>query len=181
VTIVDSGVFDTSQGTVHLVLGCGGSVPSPAAGAPHAGGLLPRVAAVFTRPSRPVPGGRVPGVYTRPAADATEPAIWSARRDTSTGYGIAVFDVSPGSEAGGQTSVTVRYYHAVGPDPVGPDPVGPDPVGPDPVGPDPVGPDTGQPGAPAGDCTLFETFTLVRPRSDGRRWHPKEPPRAIAT
>ena len=29
-------------------------------------------------------------------------------------------------------------------------------------------------GAPTGDYTLFETFTLVRPRSDGRRWHPKD-------
>ncbi len=79
-----------------------------------------------------------------------EAATWSARRDTSTGYGIAVFDVSPGSEAGGQTSVTVRYYHAVGA--------------------------TGSPAngaGPTGDYTLFETFTLVRPRSDGRRWHPK--------
>lgn len=26
----------------------------------------------------------------------------------------------------------------------------------------------------AGDYTLFETFTLVRPRSDGRRWHLKD-------
>jgi Purple acid Phosphatase, N-terminal domain/Calcineurin-like phosphoesterase len=104
VTTVDSGVFDTSQGTVHLVLGGGAQ------------------------------------------GDAVEAATWSARRDTSAGYGIAVFDVSPGSEAGGQTSVTVRYYHAVGADPVS---------------------------ASAGDYTLFETFTLVRPRSDGRRWHPK--------
>jgi hypothetical protein len=204
VTIVDSGVFDTSQGTVHLVLGCGGTGQSLAGpgdiasggyggspprettagyggqgewgtGAPHAGSPPPReatgvpllrAAAVFTRPSRPVPDGRVPGGYTRPAADATEAATWSARRDATTGYGIAVFDVNPGSEAGGQTSVTVRYYHAVGPDPVGPDP---------------VGPDTGQPGAPTDDYALFETFTLVRPRSDGRRWHKKEPPQAIAT
>ena len=171
VTTVDSGVFDTSQGTVHLVLGCGGSLPgggSPrvpeptatdgAAGAGAAGAAggrsSRREAAVFTRPGRPVPGGRVPGGYIRPAADAVEEATWSARRDGSTGYGIAVFDVNPGSDAGGQTSVTVRYYHAVGADQ--------------------VSPATGQPGAPTGDYTLFETFTLVRPRSDGRRWHLKE-------
>jgi 3',5'-cyclic AMP phosphodiesterase CpdA len=162
VTAVDSGVFDTSQGTVHLVLGCGGSLPaagSPgnqeAQGTAGAGGRpAVREAAVFTRPGRPVPGGGVPGGYTRPAADAVEAATWSARRDGSTGYGIAVFDVNPGSEAGGQTSITVRYYHAVGADQ--------------------VSPATGQPGAPTGDYTLFETFTLVRPRSDGRRWHPKD-------
>ena len=32
VTTTDSGVFDTSQGTVHLVLGCGGSDANPDAG-----------------------------------------------------------------------------------------------------------------------------------------------------
>ena len=103
-----------------------------------------------------MPDQRVPGGYTRPAADAVEAATWSARRDTSTGYGIAVFDVSPGSEAGGQTSVTVRYYRAVGAEPAGAGPLGP------------------AAGAlAADDYTLFETFTLVRPRSDGRRWTPR--------
>jgi hypothetical protein len=44
-----------------------------------------------------------------------EDAIWSARRDTATGYGVAVFDLDPG-EANGKTSITMRYYHAVGAD-----------------------------------------------------------------
>jgi hypothetical protein len=70
--------------------------------------------------------------------------IWSARRDTSTGYGIAVFDVNPGPESGGRTSITVTHYHAVGADP--------------------VNPGTGAKGAPTPDYTEFETFT-VRPRS----------------
>jgi hypothetical protein len=162
VTTVDSGVFDTSQGTVHLVLGCGGAThpAAPSGGAP---GAATRTARVFTRPVAPVPDQRVLGGYTRPAADAVEPATWSARRDTSAGYGIAVFDVSPGSEAGGQTSITVRYYHAAGPDPADADPTDTDSAG----------PVVGPPGAPDGDYTLFDTFTLVRPRSDGRRWHPK--------
>ncbi len=64
VTTVDSGVFDTSQGTVHLVLG----------GA----------------------GGRAEGRPRRRALTAVENAAWSARRDTATGYGVAVFDVNPG-------------------------------------------------------------------------------------
>ncbi len=162
VTTVDSGVFDTSQGTVHLVLGCGGSAPVPggpaapdAPAAPGDNGARPpaRLARVITRPNTPVPNPRVPGGYTRPDADAVEAATWSARRDTATGYGIAVFDVNPGSDAGGQTSITVRYYHAVGADP--------------------VGPATGAYGSPTDDYTLYEAFTLVRPRSDGRRWHPK--------
>ncbi len=119
VTTTASGVFDTSQGTVHLVLGCGDASAGDAADG-------------------------------RDAEDATVLAPWSAQRDTATGYGVAVFDVNPGTEAGGQTSITVRYYHAVDADPAQ--------------------------GIPTDDYSLFETFTLVRPRSDGRRWHPKEPP-----
>ena len=117
VTTVDSGVFDTSQGTVHLVLGGGD-------------------------------GGDAGG---SDGGDAVVDAAWSARRYIGTGYGVAVFDVNPGAEAGAQTSVTVRYYHAVDVDPGAGD------------------------GGPADDYALFDTFTLVRPRSDGRRWHPKEP------
>ena len=120
VTTTDSGVFDTSQGTVHLVLGCGGDADRQA------------------------------GPAASPAADATQTATWSARRDTASGYGVAVFDVNPGTEAGGQTSITIRYYHAVDADPAQ--------------------------GTPTDDYSLFETFTVVRPRSDGRRWHPREPP-----
>jgi hypothetical protein len=114
---------------------------------------------VFTTPNRPVLSA-TPGVYDRPGADAVEDATWSARRDTATGYGIAVFDVNPGTEAGGQTSITVTHYHALGADP--------------------VNPSSGEPGAPTGDYTVFETFTLVRPRSDGRRWHAKQSASAIS-
>jgi hypothetical protein len=163
VTTVDSGVFDTSQGTVHLILGCGGTVANlDVFGVSSAGGT--REAKVFTQPNRPVAGGlaaSAPGVYARADADAVEDATWSARRDTATGYGIAVFDVNPGTEAGGQTSITVTHYHAVGADP--------------------VNPATGAPGAPTDDYTLFETFTLIRPRSDGRRWHAKQSTAAIST
>ena len=100
---------------------------------------------MFTRSNRPALTS-TPGVYARAAADAVEDAIWSARRDTSTGYGIAVFDVDPGdSESGDQTSIKVTHYHAVGADP--------------------VNPGTGVKGAPTPDYTEFETFRLVRPRS----------------
>jgi hypothetical protein len=144
VTTTDSGVFDTSQGTVHLVLGCGGTDANlDDYGVDTADGL-PQ-AKIFTRPNRPVPTSTA-GVYARPAADAVEDAIWSARRDTSTGYGIAVFDVDPGQD-GGMTSISVTQYHAPGADP--------------------VNPATGEAGAPTPDYTEFETFTLVRPRSGG--------------
>jgi hypothetical protein len=125
VTTVDSGVFDTSQGTVHLALG--GAVVGGGAGVRGGAG---------------VGGGAGAG-----------DAAWSARRDAAGGYGVAVFDVNPGAEAGAQTSITVRYYHAVGAEP------GADPDG----------------GETTDDYALFDTFTLVRPRSDGRRWHPREP------
>jgi hypothetical protein len=140
VTTTDSGVFDTSQGTVHLILGCGGTdAPLDEYGDGQ------RQAKVFTRPGRPVLTS-TPGVYTRAAADAVEDATWSARRDTATGYGIAVFDVDPGSSSGSgeMPSIKVTHYHAVGADP--------------------VNPGTGATGTPTPDYTEFETFTLVRPR-----------------
>jgi hypothetical protein len=144
VTTTDNGVFDTSQGTVHLILGCGGTDTNlDDYGTDTADGL--RQAKVFTRADRPALTS-APDVYARAAADAVEDAIWSARRDTSTGYGIAVFDVDPEPEgSGGHTSITVTHYHAVGADP--------------------VNPATGAKGAPTPDYTEFETFTLVRPRS----------------
>ena len=156
VTTSDSGVFDTSRGTVHLILGCGGtSANLDAYGLDTADGVTQ--ARVITKPNRPVPAagtGAAPGTFTRAGADATEDATWSARRDTATGYGIALFDVDPGTEAADQTTITVTHYHALGADP--------------------VNPDSGAAGAPTDDYTVFETFTLVRPRSDRRRWHARE-------
>jgi 3',5'-cyclic AMP phosphodiesterase CpdA len=161
VTTVDSGVFDTSQGTVHLVLGSGGRAGAPVphaalARVPWAGSGKSGTARVFTRPSRPVAHG-TGGRYVRPAADAVEAADWSARRDTASEYGIAVFDVNPGTDAGGQTSITAWYYHVAAGDRAHPTAGGP-------------GPGTA---AGTGDYSLFETFTLVRPRSTGRRWYRK--------
>jgi len=122
------------------MLGCGGDAGPDAAPAGSAG--------PDSRAGTASPDSRA-GTAS-PAAEVTETAGWSARRDTACRYGVAVFDVNPGAEAGGQTSITVRYYHAVDADPAQ--------------------------GTPTDDYSLFETFTLVRPRSDGRRWHPKEPP-----
>ena len=154
VTTTDSGEFDTSQGTVHLILGCGGTDAlldeygtGTADGSPFPGESPPRTplrqAKVFTRADGPVPSS-TPGVFRRAAADAVEDAIWSAKRDTITGYGIAVFDVDPGSGSDGQPSIKVTHYHAVGADP--------------------VNPASGAKGEPTPDYTEFETFALVRPR-----------------
>jgi hypothetical protein len=141
VTTTDNGVFDTSQGTVHLILGCGGTDANLD---DYGTDDRERQAKVFTRANRPVPTS-APDVFARAAADAVEDATWSAKRDTATGYGIAVFDVNPDPEgSSGHTSITVTQYHAVGADP--------------------VNPATGAKGAPTLDYTEFETFTLLRPR-----------------
>jgi hypothetical protein len=107
------GKFDTRLGTIHLILGGGGtSAPLDAYGVNPSNGL-PQ-AKIITKANRPMPGTTA-GTFTKPGADALEDAIWSARRDTATGYGIAVFDLDPGIP-GGKTSITIHYYHASGAD-----------------------------------------------------------------
>jgi len=142
VTTTDTGVFDTSKGTVHLVLGGGGtSANLDDYGLDTTDGLTE--AKVFTKPNNPIPTSTA-GVFARAGADAREDATWSARRDTSTGYGIGVFDVDPGEGNDEYTSITVRYFHALGADP--------------------TNPTTGATGAPNPNYTHFETITLIRPR-----------------
>jgi hypothetical protein len=103
--------FDAMQGTIHLVLGGGGtSSPLDIYGVNPVSGL-PQ-AKVITKPNRPKPGA-IAGTFVKDGADALEDAIWSAKRDTVSGYGIGVFDLDP-HLPGGKTSVTVRYFHAAG-------------------------------------------------------------------
>ena len=155
VTTTDTGTFNTSQGTVHLILGGGGTDANlDEYAVDSADGL--RQAKVFTKPNRPAPTSTA-GVYARPGTDAVEDATWSAKRDPATGYGVAVFDVDPGV-AGGHTSITVTYYHALGADP--------------------VNPTTGAKGAPTPDYTEFEMFTLVVPRPTDRGRAPAARPRS---
>ncbi len=126
------GKFDTSGGTIHLILGGGGTnAPLDAYGVDPVTGL-PQ-AKVITQANRPI-AGPTAGIFIKRGADALEDAIWSARRDTDTGYGIAVFDLDPGN-AGGKTSITIRYYHAPGADRV-----------------------------PTSNYTLFETLVLAKSR-----------------
>jgi hypothetical protein len=131
------GRFDTRRGTIHLILGGGGtSSPLDAYGVNPSNGL-PQ-AKVITRANRPEPGATA-GMFFRRGADAVEDAIWSARRDTGTGYGIAVFDLDPGVPRG-NTSITIRYYHV---------------------------PDADQ--VPSSNYELFDTIVLVKDRRDGGR------------
>lgn len=55
----------------------------------------------------PTTGKRAP-VYV------TEPAPWSAVRDSAHSYGFAAFAVDPGKRRGGTTSMTVTYYEVTG-------------------------------------------------------------------
>ena len=103
-TITD--VIDTTKGTVHMVIGGGGtSVPSntlffnpPAC----------RVIVSVTAPN-PVTGKRAPN-YVH------ELAPWSAVRNAAHSYGFAAFAVDPGTERGGFTTITVTYYDVIGTD-----------------------------------------------------------------
>ena len=129
-----AGTFDTRHGTIHFILGGGGtSSPLDAYGTNPVSGV-PQ-AKVITKPNRPV-FDPASGRYIKPSADALEDAIWSARRDTESAYGVAVFDVDPGIGSG-TTAITVRYYHAVGADK-----------------------------APTADYELFDTITICKPRRD---------------
>ncbi len=89
--------FNTSLGTVYLTLGGGGTNKRDNT----YGGAIANVT-TFTQ---------IRTGSTKPAADAHEPCAWSAKQDATDAYGIAYFAVNPGTVAGGNTTITVTYYH----------------------------------------------------------------------
>jgi Calcineurin-like phosphoesterase/Purple acid Phosphatase, N-terminal domain len=106
-------LINSTEGTVYLVLGGGGTnaidnVYQPTDGAPaNAAG----VHTVIIRKTGTA------GTSIKPPADAYEPVVWSALTDpapvsgANTSYGIALFEVNPGDTPGGSTTLTVTYYH----------------------------------------------------------------------
>ncbi len=103
-TATSGEVIDTSQGTVHLVIGGGGtSIPSNR--------MLfaePRCRVLTAvGPFDPALGHKVPR-YVQ------EDAPWSAFRDRDNPYGFVSFDLDPG-QPGGRTSITATYYAVQGP------------------------------------------------------------------
>ncbi len=99
-------VIDTTKGTVHMVIGGGGtSVPS------NELFFTPPACRVITAVTAPDPktGKRAP-IYVK------EDAPWSAVRNAAHAYGFAAFAVDPGTEPGGFTTMKVTYYDVVGPD-----------------------------------------------------------------
>jgi hypothetical protein len=98
-------LIDTSKGTVHMVIGGGGtSVPS------NALFFDPPQCRVITSVGAPDPKtGKRPPVYVK------EQAPWSAVRNAAHSYGLAAFTVDPGSDRGSFTTIKVAYYDVVGP------------------------------------------------------------------
>jgi hypothetical protein len=99
-------IIDTTRGTVHMVIGGGGtSLPS------NQLFFDPPACRVITGVGAPDPAtGRRPPIYVR------EDAPWSAVRNTAHAYGFAAFDLDPGSRPGDFTTIKVTYYDVVGPD-----------------------------------------------------------------
>ena len=97
-------VIDTDLGTVHMVIGSGGtSKPT--------NGLFfdPPQCRVITAVGAPdAQTGRRPPIYIH------EPAAWSAARNVAHAYGFAAFAVDPGAHAGDFTTIKVTYYDVVG-------------------------------------------------------------------
>ncbi len=121
--------FDTSQGTVYMVLGGGGTNKRD--------NTYNNATANVTTFTQIRVGTPFDGIAagTKPLSDASEPCTWSANKDSGDAYGVALFSVDPGVQ-GGNTTISVTYYHAP----------------------------TQSSGTP--DYSSYDTFTLTRPRSD---------------
>lgn len=98
-------VMDTSQGTVHMVLG-GGGTSSPT----NSQFFKPAQAKVITGVGAVGANGKRTPVYVH------EDAPWVGVRDLDHSYGFAAFTVDPGTQPGGTTSIHVTYYRVAQPD-----------------------------------------------------------------
>ncbi|HYB11020.1 MAG TPA: metallophosphoesterase family protein [Alphaproteobacteria bacterium] len=99
-------IIDTTKGTVHMVIGGGGtSVPS------NQLFFNPPACRVITAVGEPdaATGKRAP-IYVK------EEAPWSATRNAAHSYGFAAFALDPGSHRGDFTTIKVTYYDVVGTD-----------------------------------------------------------------
>jgi 3',5'-cyclic AMP phosphodiesterase CpdA len=99
-------VIDTTKGTVHMVIGGGGtSLPS------NTLFFDPPACRVITAVGEPDPKtGKRPPVYVK------EQAPWSAVRNAAHAYGFAAFTVDPGAKPGDMTTIQVTYYDVLGTD-----------------------------------------------------------------
>ncbi len=92
-------VIDTTKGTVHMVIGGGGT------SAPSNGNFFhPPQCRVIVAVGPPDPAtGKRPSVYV------TEDAPWSAVRNAAHAYGFAAVSVDPGTVQGGTTTMEIVY------------------------------------------------------------------------
>jgi hypothetical protein len=84
--------YDTTEGTVYLILGGGGAAATNTYGEDTSTGL-PQANVWVTLDGR----------------DAVEDAPWSAARDTTDAHGYAYFDVDPGQRPG-DTTITFQWF-----------------------------------------------------------------------
>jgi hypothetical protein len=102
--------IDAKLGHLHLVIGGGGTSSHD------------DVYGADTMGTNPIYGGDpIAQVYLDTPADevykasasGSEIGTWSAVRDPDTAHpwGMATFDLDPGTKPGGQTSITVNFYH----------------------------------------------------------------------
>ena len=99
-------VIDTTKGTVHMVIGGGGT-------------SLPSNKLFFDPPACRVivaVGAPDPATGKRPPTYVKEEAPWSAVRNAAHSYGFAAFDLDPGSRPGDFTTIKVTYYDVVSSD-----------------------------------------------------------------
>jgi 3',5'-cyclic AMP phosphodiesterase CpdA len=97
-------VIDATKGTVHLVIGGGGtSIPSNGLLYPD---LRCRVITAV--------GAVDPSTGQRTPTYVTEDAPWSAFRDPINPYGFVAFSVDPGTGPGARTTIDATYYAVKG-------------------------------------------------------------------
>jgi hypothetical protein len=101
----DTSLIDTSQGTVHMVLG-GGGTSGPTNQKFFAGSKAKVLMGVGAKGAN----GKKTPTYV------FEDAPWIGVRDEKNPYGFAAFDVDPGARPGGETRIHVTYYVVGQPD-----------------------------------------------------------------
>jgi hypothetical protein len=101
----DPSRIDTSTGTVHMVLGGGGTSFNS-----NTLFYSPAKARVITGVGPVGTNGKRPSIYTM------EDAPWIGFRDPDHPFGFAAFTVDPGTRPGGTTQLQVTYYTVGRPD-----------------------------------------------------------------
>jgi 3',5'-cyclic AMP phosphodiesterase CpdA len=104
-TATATDVIDTTKGTVHMIIG-GGGTSSPSNQLFFDPPACRVITAVGDAPD--------PATNKRPPVYVKEDAPWSAVRNAAHSYGFAAFQVDPGTHPGGPTTMTVTYYDVVG-------------------------------------------------------------------